>query len=241
MRSNNKHPAEELEKYIHLFLEDGISYEHLKNNYGLQLSKSKFRLKVLQYKEHGIDGITSSKRNNHYSKKFKCSVVEEYLNGGVSLVDLAVKYNIPSVSTVSDWILKYTEGNGSKRNSSKPEVYTMKARKTTHEEKIKIVKDYFKNNLSYTEAAEKHNISYNNIYSWVQKYKKHGPDGLIDGRGRRKPDVIQTDEEKIKTELAALKARNEYLETENAALKKLKEVERELMLRKQGMRQNTKR
>jgi hypothetical protein len=41
--------------------------------------------------------------------------------------------------------------------------------------------------------------------------------------------------------MVALKARNEYLETENAALKKLQEVERELMSRKRGMRQNTKR
>src|SRR5699024_5727986 len=235
MRSNNKHSAEELEKYIHLFLEDGINYKHLKNNYGLQLSQSKFRLRVLQYKEHGIDGITSSKRNNHYSQEFKYSVVEEYLNGGVSCEGLTVKYNIPSIDTVSSWVLKYTKGNGLKKYSPKPEVYTMKARKTTQEERVEIVKDYLKNNFSYKEAAEKHNISYNNIYSWVQKYKKHGPDGLIDGRGRRKPDEIQTDEEKIKTELAALKARNDYLETENAALKKLKEVERELMSRKQGM------
>lgn len=40
--------------------------------------------------------------------------------------------------------------------------------------------------------------------------------------------------------MAALKARNEYLEAENAALKKLKEVERELMSRKRGLKLNTK-
>ena len=62
----------------------------------------------------------------------------------------------------------------------------------------------------------------------------------MDRRGRRKLDSIQTDEEKLKTEIAALKARNEYLATENAALKKLKEVERELMLNKQDTKLNTK-
>ncbi|TXL61772.1 helix-turn-helix domain-containing protein [Cerasibacillus terrae] len=36
---------------------------------------------------------------------------------------------------------------------------------------------------------EKHKVSYNNIYSWVQRYKEHGPAKLIDGRG--KPDMIQ--------------------------------------------------
>ena len=74
-----------------------------------------------------------------------------------------------------------------------------------------------------------------------KKYKEHGPDGLIDGRGRGKPDSIQTEEERIQAENAALKARNEYLKTENAALKKLEEVERELMAHKQGMKQNFKR
>lgn len=73
------------------------------------------------------------------------------------------------------------------------------------------------------------------------KIQKNGSDGLIDSRGRRKPDNIQTSEEKLRTEIAALKARNEYLETENAALKKLQEVERELMLRERGMKQSTKR
>ncbi|MHB2048021.1 hypothetical protein ACYCET_06540, partial [Aerococcus urinae] len=64
--------------------------------------------------------------------------------------------------------------------------------------------------------------------------------GLIDSRGRRKPMSIQNEEEKLRTELAALKARNEYLETENAALKKLKEVERELMSDGQNIKQSSK-
>ncbi len=55
------------------------------------------------------------------------------------------------------------------------------------------------------------------MYQWV-KYQKYGPDGLIDSRGKRKPENIQTETERIRAEMA-LKARNEYLETENAALK----------------------
>src|SRR5699024_1600408 len=124
--------------------------------------------------------------------------------------------------------------------SEKSEVYTMTGRKKTDDEKHLIVKDYLDGDLAYAEIAKKYNVSYNNIYSWVQKYKTHGPDGLVDRRGRRKLDSIQTDEEKLKTEIAALKARNEYLATENAALKKLKEVERELMLNKQDTKMNTK-
>lgn len=57
--------------------------------------------------------------------------------------------------------------------------------------KIAIVKDYLNEDLSY-----------NNIYSWGQKYKIHGPDRLIDGHRRHKPDTVPT----LKTEIAALKA-----------------------------------
>src|SRR5699024_8565804 len=97
----------------------------------------------------------------------------------------------------------------------------MKNRNVTDDEKGKNVKDSLTNEKSHKKTAEKYLILYNNVYSWVQKYKEHGPTGLIDGRGRGKPDNIQTDEEKLHTEIEALKARNEYLETENAALKKL--------------------
>ena len=241
MRSNNKHKVEELVKYIHLYIDDGISHKELCNDYGLLLDRSTFREKVLRYQTHGLKGIQSKLKNNHYSKDFKLTVVNEHIIEGTPIKQLARIYNIPSHRTVRNWVLKYTRGEEMRSYSPKPEVYTMKGKKTTQAEKIEIVKDCLANGLSYKETAEKYHVSYNNVYSWIQKYKEHGPDGLIDGRGRGKPDSIQTDEERIRAENAALKARNEYLETENAALKKLEEVERELMLRKRGMKQSFKR
>ena len=241
MRSNSKHTAQELERYILLYLEEGKSFRELSEDYGLLLSHSTFGQKVLRYQEYGLSGIRTRSKNNHYTKEFKEAVIQEHLEKGAPIQQLARKYNIPSYETVRKWIIKYTKGENIRTYTPKPEVYTMKGRKTTQEEKIKIVKDYLANHLSYKEAAEKHQVSYNNVYSWVQKYKEHGPDGLVDGRGRGKPDTIQTEEERIRAENAALKARNEYLETENAALKKLEEVERELMSRRRGMRRNTKR
>ena len=75
------------------------------------------------------------------------------------------------------------------------------------------------------------------MYQWVKKYQKYGTDGLIDSRGNRKPDNIQ----RIRAEMAILNARNGYLETENAALKKLQEVESELMFAKRDLKRNIKR
>ena|SRR5690625_4385618 len=51
----------------------------------------------------------------------------------------------------------------------------MKNRNITHSEKVKIIKDCLANELSYKETAKKFRIPHHNIYSWVQKYKKHGP------------------------------------------------------------------
>src|SRR5690625_7298712 len=98
---------------------------------------------------------------------------------------------------------KYKKEKKKINYSPKSEVYTMKEKKSTQEEKIKIVQDCLANSLSYKKTAEKYQVSYNNVYSWVQKYKKHGPDGLVDGRGRGKPNSVQTEEERIRAENAA--------------------------------------
>ncbi|AXY25035.1 hypothetical protein CL176_02770 [Suicoccus acidiformans] len=58
----------------------------------------------------------------------------------------------------------------------------MKSQKKTQAEKIEIVKNYLATEMSYRETAEKYQVSYNNVYSWVKKYRKHRPDGLFDGR-----------------------------------------------------------
>src|SRR5699024_246365 len=171
MRSNSKHSVEELERYIKMYLEQGISHRELRGRYGLLLSGTVFRSKVSQYQEH--------------------------LEKGTPTTELARRYNIPAHETVRQWIIKYTKGKGIKIYSPKPEVYTMKSRNVTHDEKVKIVKDCLANGLSYKETAEKYRVPYNNVYSWVRKYKEHGSTGLIDGRGRGKPDKIQTDEEKL--------------------------------------------
>lgn len=232
--------ADILENYILMFIEDGISFPTLVEKYGLSMHNTIFYQYVNKYQEYGLAALQSRKYNNSYSEELKLKVVEAYLNNEGSLRDLALRFNVPAVSTVSYWIMKYTEGKENKKYSAKPEVYNMKSRKTTTSERLEIVKDCLVNSLSYTQTAEKYQVSYNNVYSWVQKYKMHGPDGLIDGRGRRKPSTIQTETEQLRTEIAALKAKNEYLTTENAVLKKLDEIERRSILKEHDMKRNFK-
>src|SRR5690625_1549612 len=122
MRSNSKHTAKELEKYIQLYIHEGISYKILCKEYGLLLGRRNFNDKVVRYQDHGLDGIQSSTTNNHYSKEFKHAVVMQHLEEGATIGGLARKYNIPSNSTVRNWILKYTQGKDFRVYSEKPEV-----------------------------------------------------------------------------------------------------------------------
>lgn len=201
MHSNSKHTTEEIEKYILMYLNEGVDFKELTEAYGLLNNWTSFQDKVLRYQEHGISGIQVKSKHNKYSKEFEDSVVKEYLEDKLSIGFLAVKYNIPKADTVKSSINKYTKRKEARSYFPKSEVYTMKGKKSSQEEKIKIAQACFDNGFSYKEISEKYQVSYNNVYSWVQKYKKHGPDGLEDGRGCGKPNSIQTEKKESKLKL----------------------------------------
>lgn len=83
------------------------------------------------------------------------------------------------------------------------------------------------NGYNYTGIAQKHKVGYQQIYTWVQKYKKDGEEGLKDRRGRHKKDYKpQTKEERLKLEVATLKRQLYLSQMEIDVLKKLQELER---------------
>ena len=96
MRLNSKHTAEELERYIQMYLNEGISFKELSETFGLLISASAFSQKVLRYQEYGLKGIQTKSRNNRYSEEFKQCVINEYLVEGLPFKQLARKYNIPN-------------------------------------------------------------------------------------------------------------------------------------------------
>ena len=73
----------------------------------------------------------------------------------------------------------------------------------------------------------------------MNNYKKHGPKGLEDNRGRGKPSELQTEEERLDAEIEALKARNKWLEMENDALKKRRKITGSLKSQELDKKQNT--
>ncbi|MDO4670705.1 MAG: helix-turn-helix domain-containing protein [Aerococcus sp.] len=91
----------------------------------------------------------------------------------------------------------------------------MKPRKTTFEERLRIVKDYLENHLSYREVAQKYQINYSRIYGWIKKYEEFGPDGLHDGRGKYKPESLPNDVDELTAKNQVLELHDKYLNMES--------------------------
>ena len=110
----------------------------------------------------------------------------------------------------------------------------MKAsRTTTKEERIQIVKECIANGCNYGEAAIKYNVSYQQVYGWVKRFKELGEKGLEDRRGRRKADQEPRSEiEKLQIENERLKHELYMMKMERDLLKKVKELERKDLYRK---------
>lgn len=114
----------------------------------LDCSKMSIRAWIRGYRAQG-DDFFNNKTNRSYTEEFKLSVIKDYLLGNGSSYDLAQKYKIPSKSIVLDWVSRYNNGKDIKNYNPKPEVYKMKARKTTFEERIEIVNYCLENSKDF--------------------------------------------------------------------------------------------
>lgn len=180
---------------------------------------------VRKYQAHGISAFESSRKNQTYSAEFKLNVVKEYLQGGTSYRLLAVKHKIKSDAQIRNWVMMYNgyEGNLKDYNPTGGAIMT-RGRKTTFEERIEIVEDCIRSGENYSATAEKYQISYNQIYRWVNVFKAQGVSALKDNRGRGKTFEDMSKVEQLEAENKLLKAKLARLEMEVDLKKKLEEV-----------------
>ena len=194
----------------------------------LGIDWSSFREWVYKYKNNGKYSFRESNTNNSYSSEFKKKVIKEYLDGKSSFLDIAAKYNI-SFSMAKKWVKKYNKGEEIKDYDPKSEVYSMKSRKTTIEERIEIVKYALDNNNDYKRAADKFLVPYANVYNWVKIYNEQGEEGLKFHRGRSKNSITElTELEKKDLEIAKLKLELEKHKRAEEILKKNLEIRKQL-------------
>lgn len=212
------------------------------NDLGLHKSGKTLYRWILIYDKYGEAGFLPKPQNKPYSKEFKRMVVEEYLNGKGSYLELTRKYDIWSESSLVNWVISYNSHEELKDYNPKGDVYMASARrKTTIEERIEIVKYCLEHNKEYKLAAEAFDVSYTQVYQWVKKYEEFGENGLSDKRGKRKEESQLSELEKLQRENERLKKQLELKERENYVLKKLKEIERSWDAREYVKKQNTKR
>lgn len=189
-----------------------------------QITKSTFDRWIKLYQRDGFEGLEEVRQNTHYSKSLKIAAVQAYLAGEGSLRSLTIKFGLRNSEQLRNWISKY---NGDKLTASpsRKQVPNM-ARKTSFEERIKIVEYVVKDKHSYTEAAEHFQVSYQQARSWVLKYKDGGYEALVDNRGHRKPETELTDLDKANLRIRQLESQLKDQELYKAFAKKLQELQR---------------
>jgi len=181
---------------------------------------------VKQYQTNGPEILQETKTNKRYTKEFKLQVVEEYLSGSGSLIELQVKHKIRSSEQIRRWISKYNSHEELKDYDPHPEVYMTKRKKTTQKERKEIVQYCLEHNKDYKGTASKYDCSYAQVYQWVRNYEADGIDGLADNRGKRKKEEELTDLEKAQRRIKQLEHQLLLKERENELLKKVDEFER---------------
>ena len=181
---------------------------------------------IARYRAEGPTAFLPTEKNRKYSAELKRKVVEEYINGKASIYELMAKYAIRAESRIENWIKVYNS-RGDFREIVEGGSTTVKSRPTIQEERLKIVQDCIEHDMSYSEAAVKYRVSYQQVRNWVLRFKEKGEAGLEDRRGQRKKDQTpRTREEELEQRIAQLEHEKYLLEAENWLLKKVKELER---------------
>lgn len=202
-----------------------ISIRHAAEILGVHPSSVQAWMRL--YEAEGISGFVHQK-DRVYSEALKTKAVQDYLSGKGSLSAICKKYKIRAHVQLLDWIKVYNaHGDFNSRKRSGGGSYMRKARNTTQEERIQIVRECLESGKNYGEMALKYNVSYQQVRTWVQKYEELGEAGLEDRRGKRKKDQEpRTELEAAQIEIERLKHQLYLAEMENRLLKKLDEIVR---------------
>ncbi|MFR0740571.1 MAG: IS3 family transposase [Roseburia sp.] len=148
--------------------ENGISYWKLGKEYGIEASIiRRWGYAYATFGEAGLEKHNSDQCN--YSAEFKQMVVTEYLEGKISIQDLAYKHKILAPSTVRTWIKQYNN-HEEFWGLMKREMYYGKKYKTK-EELVKAIEqylDYYANkrvqrNLGILTPMEYHTMKLQNV------------------------------------------------------------------------------
>lgn len=180
------------------------------------------------YEQSGIEGLEERHNWTRYSIETKQQAVAAYLNNEGSLTETSHRFGLRSKTQLQDWIKKF-QYNGTNETltaiPSRKQVRIM-SRKTTFEERIKIVEYVTAGKHTYSQASEHFEVSYQQVRSWVLKSEKDGYIALKDGRGRTKPVDEMTELDQLKLENRQLKTKLKEQEVLDLFGKKYRELQK---------------
>ncbi|UTT44611.1 MULTISPECIES: helix-turn-helix domain-containing protein [Exiguobacterium] len=164
-----------------------------------------------------------------FTKTLKIQIAERYLAGKDGYTALGNAFGV-NRKKIREWTLLYERWGETIFDPS----YTAHSQAF----KLRVLNDMAENGLSLMDAALKYRLSsLGMISTWRSTYEREGPEGLAAKPKDRAPMPRRKKQEpKEMTEVEKLKERVEYLEMENAALKKLKALVQEEDARRTGSR-----
>lgn len=226
MSRSSPYSYEDKLKVCEDYLTGKRSMIQIANEFGLKKPSGAMNRWIALYKEHGAVALLPRVKNSSYTKEFKIGIVEQYIDGLGSVEYLASKHNL-NPTVLHRWISMYNSDMELMDYDPKREVYMASARrKTTIDERKEIITYCIKHKRDYKRTAEKYDVSYSQVYSWMKKYDETGEEGLIDKRGRHKADEEVDELEKLRRENKRLKRQLEERDMTVELLKKVKEFER---------------
>jgi transposase-like protein len=209
---------------IEKYLRGEDSLNHLATM--LDVNHQSIKQWLQSYQSLGPQSLLNSSKNTVYSAELKTLAVKDYLAGAGSHMDICKKYGIKSTCQLRNWILKYNSHKKFKTSESGGTTIMTKGRATIYDERVEIVKYCIEHQNNYAETAQKFQVSYQQVYSWINKYLKNGVSALQDRRGKRKSEDEMSEVEKLRAQNKLLEAENRRKQMEIDILKKLDEIER---------------
>ena len=225
----SKYSKEIIIKVCEEYLYGNLSEMELCDKYGIHFKNGNSIITdwIPRYLQDGVDAFLPSSGNRNYLSSDKISAVDDYIAGKGSLRTIAARYGIPSKETLRRWVLLYNANRKLRDYNPKREVYMAESRKkTTIEERKKIVDYCINHNHDYKGTASIYGVSYNQVYSWVRKYITQGEEGLTDRRGQHKTDEEVDELERLRRENARLKRQLQEKDMLAELLKKVQDFER---------------
>lgn len=161
------------------YLDNKLSQKELASKYSCSITSVRRYIKCfkngLPMNEKGKTS-SNSKLSNKLTVEQKIEIGNKYLQGGVTITELAKEYKC-SISSVSSYINTVKEGKESTIRSNRGGNYKKGNKRVIidPEVKIKIANEYLKGGINQKELAKKYDCSIGSVHYYVECVKNNLP------------------------------------------------------------------